>query len=223
MSYHREGDKSQWLLRDQVFAIGDLYERVRSWAERTGAAQTTAALPYAESCHSGQYRKGSAHIPYIYHPLMVACHAILLGYEEDDLIAALLLHDVCEDCTDAQGEPILPEALPVGPAAQEAVRRVTKPEDPNRYAGWERDYYHDISLNRLALIIKLLDRCNNISMMATGFKRWKMADYVMETEEYIVPLIADLEASDREIDRRAAFLIRYQLISDLESAKRLLD
>lgn len=223
MGYRRDGDKSQWLLRDQVFAIGDLYDRVRTWAERAGATQTAAALPYAEAHHDGQFRKGSAHIPYIYHPLMVACHAILIGYEEDDLIAALLLHDVCEDCYDEQGEPIQPDALPVGPAAQEAVRRVTKPEYTNQYPGWERNYYHNISLNRLALIIKLLDRCNNISMMATGFKRWKMADYVLETEEYIVPLLDVLAASDKEIDRRAAFLIRYQLISDLESAKRLLD
>lgn len=213
---------SRWDLRGQVFTIEDLSGYVRAYAERENAAQTAAALPYARSHHEGQFRKGSIQIPYIYHPLLVACHALAMQLTEDDLIAALLLHDVCEDCVDEQGGPILPEMLPVGAAAQEAVRLVTKPDRHAQYDGWEDDYYRNISGNRLATLVKLLDRCNNVSMMASGFTHDKMASYITETEHYIVPFLDILQASGDGSDRRAAFLLRYQLISDLENAKRLL-
>lgn len=213
---------SRWNLRGQVFTIDDLYGYVQSYAAQNGAAQTAAALPYAREHHEGQFRKGPIHIPYIYHPLLVACHALAMQLTDDDLIAALLLHDVCEDCRDEQGRRIAPEALPVGPAAREAVRLVTKPSLEQEYDGWEDDYYRNIAENRLAILVKLLDRCNNVSMMASGFTHHKMAEYITETERYIVPFLDILQASKEESDRRAAFLLRYQLISDLENAKRLL-
>lgn len=213
---------SRWDLRGQVFTIDDLYGYVQAYAEREHAAQTAAALPYARARHEGQFRKGPIHIPYIYHPLLVACHALAMQLTEDDLIAALLLHDVCEDCVDEQGNPIPPENLPVGPVAQEAVRLVTKPDWQDQHGDWEDVYYRNISHNRLAILVKLLDRCNNVSMMASGFTHNKMARYITETEHYIVPFLDILQASDEASDRRAAFLLRYQLISDLENAKRLL-
>lgn len=213
---------SRWNLRGQVFTIDDLYGYVEDYAARTGAAQTAAALPYARTCHEGQLRKGPIPIPYIYHPLLVACHALAMQLEEDDLIAALLLHDVCEDCRNAEGGPILPEDLPVGEAVQTAVRLVTKPDDWTGAPAEEAAYYDAIGGNRLAILVKLLDRCNNVSMMASGFSHAKMAGYIEETERYILPYLDILQASDEAGDRRAAFLLRYQLVSDLENCKRLL-
>lgn len=209
-----------WTLRDQIYAVDELYDCVRAWADQNDAVQTAAALPYAASRHQGQFRRGQSHVPYVYHPLMTACHALAMQLYEDDLIAALLLHDVCEDCVDELGRRIAPEQLPVGPAAQEAVRLVTKPD------WWSLadapEYFRGISGNRLAMLVKLLDRCNNVSMMSSGFDDYKMAEYIDETEEYIVPFCDVLKESTLESDRRAAFLLRYQLVSDLESAKRLL-
>ena len=47
----------------------------------------------------GKFREPmSAQIPYINHPFTMACHALAMGLEDDELIAALLLHDVVEDC-----------------------------------------------------------------------------------------------------------------------------
>lgn len=205
-----------------IYQIDDLYTRIERWAASHHAVQTLAALPYARDHHEGQFRKGQGHIPYIYHPLMVAAHAIAMGREEDDLIAALLLHDVCEDCRNEQGGLIRPEDLPVGKAAQEAVRLVTKPDEAARYDGWEEDYYANIPQNHLALIVKLLDRCNNVSLMAGGFTHDKMEEYIAETERYILPYLDVLDHADDDRDRRTAFLIRYQLVSDLENSKRLL-
>ena len=37
-------------------------------------------------------------------------------------------------------------------------------------------------------IVKILDRCNNISSMATAFSSKKMEDYLRRTEKYVYPL-----------------------------------
>lgn len=213
---------ARWNLRGQVFTIDDLYGYVEGYAARCDASQTAAALPYARARHEGQLRKGPIPIPYIYHPLLVACHALAMQLEEDDLIAALLLHDVCEDCVNEEGGPVVPEDLPVGEAVQEAVRLVSKPEGWTGTLDEEQAYYDAIAGNHLAMLVKLLDRCNNVSMMASGFSHKKMTDYIDETEHYILPYLDTLQASADASDRRAAFLLRYQLVSDLENCKRLL-
>lgn len=212
----------QWDLKDQMFSVDHMYKFVRTYAQSAGAKQTAAALPYAREKHNGQFRKGNGHVPYIYHPLVMACHALALQLNEDDLIAAILLHDVCEDCRDEKGERIRPENLPVGTAVQEAVRLVTKPEREDEYDGWEDDYYKGISRNRLAVIVKVLDRCNNISMMATGFSKKKMAEYIVETEKYVMPLVDIMKKRYEDTCYNAAFLIKYQMLSDIENLKRLL-
>ncbi|MDY6344036.1 MAG: helix-turn-helix domain-containing protein, partial [Sphaerochaetaceae bacterium] len=209
-----------WELRDQMFSVDHMYAFIRSFAQGSGARQTAAALPYARKMHAGQYRKGNGKVPYIYHPLLMSCHALALQLHEDDLIAALLLHDVCEDCLDGNGKRIQPEDLPVGPVARQAVRLVTKPEE--RHAGWEKAYYAAISGNRIATIVKVLDRCNNISLMAGGFSRQKMAQYIAETETYVMPLLDVLKRRYEESCYHAAFLVKYQMLSDMENLKRLL-
>ena len=209
-----------WNLKDQMFSIDHMYRFIRTYAQSNHAKNTAAALPYAKRMHEGQYRKGNGRVPYIYHPLVVACHALALGLNEDELIASCLLHDVCEDCKDDQGKRIRPEDLPVDEAVQETVRLVTKPE--KKYPGWEEEYYNRISDNRLATIVKVLDRCNNISMMATGFSKNKMKEYIVETEKYIMPLVDILKTRYEDTCYNAAFLIKYQMLSNMENLKRLL-
>lgn len=217
-----QADPIEWDLKDQMFSVDHMYRFVRTYAQSAQARQTAAALPYARNQHEGQFRKGNGHVPYIYHPLVMACHALALRLNEDDLIASLLLHDVCEDCRDADGVRIRPEDLPVGEAVQTAVRLVTKPEEADQYDGWEDDYYRGIAGNRLALVVKVLDRCNNISMMATGFSRKKMAEYIVETEKYVMPLVDLMKKKYEDTFYNAAFLIKYQMLSDIENLKRLL-
>ena len=53
--------------------------------------------------HSGQYRRQSKYsgdsekVEYINHPLMMACHAQAMGIKDDDILSAILLHDVVEE------------------------------------------------------------------------------------------------------------------------------
>ena len=96
-----------------------LYARVEAFALENGCTQTLAALPYMREKHSGQYRKGAGAVPFIIHPLDMACHAIALGLGTDELLATVLLHDVCEDC----GIP--PEELPVGENVRNSVKYLT--------------------------------------------------------------------------------------------------
>lgn len=207
----------EWQLKDRMFSEDNMYRFIRTFASAAGCKNTMNALPYAKKMHEGQFRKGEGNIPYIIHPLNMACHALALGLNEDELIAAILLHDVCEDCCDEDGNPIDPKKLPVSETVQEAVRLVTKQKS---YI--EKEYYKALSKNRISVIIKVLDRCNNISMMAAGFTKEKMAKYIKETEEFIMPLLDILKKDYADTCYNAAFLIKYQMLSILENLKRLL-
>ncbi|MCX6751562.1 MAG: HD domain-containing protein [Candidatus Nomurabacteria bacterium] len=54
------------------------------------------ALCFAAQKHDGQYRKGDS-IPYIVHPIQVA-FGVSKYTNDQEIIAAALLHDVLEDC-----------------------------------------------------------------------------------------------------------------------------
>ena len=202
-------------LSNRLFNEDRMYTYVKTYATMKGMAQTLRVLPMAREWHAGQFRKGKDHVPYIYHPLMVACHALALGLDEDDLISAALLHDVCEDCG------IKPEELPVSEAAREAVACLTKDEDYYHNPDQQASYYGTIERNRIAVMVKLLDRCNNVSGMASGFERVKMTSYIKETEQWIYPLFRKARMFYPELSNQI-FLIKYHMISVLETAKRML-
>ncbi|MBR5489226.1 MAG: bifunctional (p)ppGpp synthetase/guanosine-3',5'-bis(diphosphate) 3'-pyrophosphohydrolase, partial [Firmicutes bacterium] len=92
---------------ERVFHEIELMSRVWDYAESRGMKQSLWALDFAAKKHDGQTRKGPEGVPYISHPLYMACQAISLGIADDDMLAAVLLHDVCEDCG------VLPEKLQV--------------------------------------------------------------------------------------------------------------
>ncbi len=73
----------------------------------------------------------------------------------------------------------------------------------------------------LAALVKCFDRVNNLSNMALGFTRDRMAEYVEETERDIVPLLRMIKDEAPEYDD-ACWLLSYQMYSLLETFKRLL-
>ena len=200
---------------ERLFSEEHMYTQVKSAANARGLMQTIRALPYAKEQHKNQFRKGRDEVPYINHPLMMACHALALGIGEDNVLAAILLHDVCEDCS------VQPEQLPVSDEVQSAVRLLTfsclPGEDENKA---RENYYAAIQGSRIASIVKVIDRCNNISTMAVGFDRKGMASYITETETYVMPLLNYIKQTYPEY-YDAAFLLKYHMKSLLESLKRL--
>ncbi|MGN0747773.1 MAG: HD domain-containing protein [Aristaeellaceae bacterium] len=211
-----EHPPQDWTLRHRIFDEGRMYDQVKARAAALGLRDTLRVLPLARQWHAGQYRKGEGDIPYISHPLTMACHALAMGLAEDGLMCAILLHDVPEDC----GVPV--EELPVPPRVQRTIARLTYRclEDESREEA-RRRYYAEIRRDPDAMLVKLLDRCCNVSGMAEGFTRARMAGYVRETEEHVLPLFALLEAQAPAY-ADALWLMRYQLLSLLETFKRLL-
>ena len=108
----------------------------------------------------------------------MACHALSMGLDDDNLISAIMLHDVCEDCG------VMVEDLPVNEETKIAVQLVTKDDTKNT-----QEYYQAIAENGIATMVKLIDRCNNVSGMAAAFNKEKLISYINETEKYVFPLL----------------------------------
>lgn len=176
--------------------------------------ETFKAVDFATEAHQGQTRKKSD-IPYIYHPLNMACHALAMGIYEDEIIAGILLHDVVEDCGKTLKE------LPVNRDTKEIVRLMTREEydEENRDEVLD-EYYHDLGQNAKAALVKCIDRCNNLTNLALAFSRDKMFRYITETERYYPDLIAVIKGVPEYND--AAWLLKYQMESMLDIYKRLL-
>lgn len=198
-----------------------LYAKLEALAQAEGLPETRRALPYMRSQHAGQVRKPTLtgqRTPYLIHPLAMACQAHAMGIREDAVLAAALLHDVCEDCDTP------PEQLPCSAPVQHIVALLTK--DPKRFqeASQARalaEYYRGIEGNPAAMLVKCLDRCNNLSTMASSFSAEKMEQYIAETERYILPLLDRLN-SCRPAWADAVFLLRYQMLGLLETTKAFL-
>lgn len=212
-----------WQLSARIFSEEYMYSRLEASAEAEGLAETCRALPYMRDCHMGQTRKPvlgtGQRVPYIIHPLTAACQAHAMGIREDTVLAAALLHDVCEDCG------VKSEELPFSVPVKSAVSLLTKDAGRFQEVGREAalaEYYRGMQGNQTAMLVKCLDRCNNLSTMAAGFSVEKMAQYIVETEKYILPMFEEIKRCRPDWDG-AAFLLKYQMMSLLETQKALLN
>ena len=187
---------------------------VKTTARNFKLYNTLKAVDYAVEAHEGQKRKRSV-VPYIYHPLNLACHALSMDIKDDAVIAACMLHDVIEDC----GKKT--EDLPVDDETKEIVRLLTceKTSDENRDDVLDA-YYKGIVANPKAALIKCMDRCNNLTTMSWGLSRDRIYRMIKETEEYYPKLIVAIKATPEY--NNAAWLLRYQIESMLDIYKRLM-
>ena len=214
------GGGEDWTVVDTFFSPERMYSRLAVTAEIEGLRNTFFALRFMKKEHEGQFRKPSifsdAKVPYIAHPLMMACHAHALGIREDEIIATILLHDVCEDCG------VDSDSLPVSDGVKNAVALLTYHDDPIiEDSILKKQYYQAISGDRIATIVKILDRCNNISTMASSFSEKKLVSYIDETETYVMPLLEQAKHSIPEyVD--ALYVIKYHMKSVLESLKAIM-
>ena len=162
--------------KDAIYDWQHMKTFVKTTAKNFNMKNTLIAIDYAIEAHEGQKRKKSA-IPYIYHPLNLACHALAMDIKDDEVIAACLLHDVIEDCNKKL------EDLPVSVGTKELVDLLTceKTTDDNRDMILE-EYYGAIVKNPKASLIKCLDRCNNLTTMSWGLSRKRIYRMTKETE-----------------------------------------
>lgn len=112
--------KPDFSFNDRLFDEERMYTFIKGKATALKLAGTLRALPYAREQHKDQRREGKGAVPYINHPLTMVCHALAMGVKDDDILSAILLHDVVEDC----GQKL--EDLP----CNEQVRDIDLPPNP---------------------------------------------------------------------------------------------
>ena len=194
------------------------WEHMKTYVKTTAAhlnmTNTLKALDYAVTKHEGVTRKNSE-IPYIYHPLNMACHALSMGINEDEIIAAILLHDVVEDV-----EGVTLEDLPVNEEARELVRLMTKDKSKGSHDPEMLDkYYAGLASNPKAALIKCIDKCNNMTTMSWGLSRKSKFQQIEEVDKYFPKLLKVVK--DTPEYNNAAWLLKYQMESMLDIYKRL--
>ncbi len=194
-----------------------MYQYVRRKALSGDMAQTLRILPLMRKYHGKQVRKGrDGDIPYIVHPLTIACQCFALGVADDEIIPVALLHDVVEDCG------VTLEELPVTDAVRAALEELTFYKmDGESKAEAKARYYAAIQKDRVAMLVKAMDRCNNVSTMAMCFSREKMLEYIEETLRYVVPLIDRLKKRFPEYEK-ACFQLKYHILGVVESLRHVL-
>ena len=206
-------------IHERLFDETRMYERLERTAEKEHLEETARALSYMKERHDGQFRKGNRfakeQVPYINHPLLMACHAHALGIRDDTLLASILLHDVVEDTGVTAAE------LPFSEEVRTLVSLVSffVPEGMTKEEAKEQ-YYARIRENPKACVIKLIDRCNNVSTMAGSFTPEKTVEYIHESEHYVLPLSRVLQDMPAYSD--LSFILKYHIISILETIKCML-
>ena len=187
---------------------------VKATAKAEGMKESLKAVDFAVKAHEGQFRKNSTDIPYIYHPLNLACHCLAMGIRDDVIIAACLLHDVVEDT------PYTVEDLPVSEDTKHLVSLMTHEKDDDRREEIMREYFKGLASDPRAALIKCVDRCNNMTTMSWGLSRERIYRMINETEEYIYPLLQVIK--DEPEYNNAAWLLSYQIKSMIDIYKRLM-
>ena len=149
---------------------------LKGWLKGRGFNNALKAIHLAERAHIDLKRKSGE--PFISHPIRIANALVSLGVEDEDTIVIAILHDILED-TELTKEYLLTIFTE---DVVEAIDLLTKKDDVSI-----DDYYKDIFYNPKACIVKIADRCHNVSTMYF-FNEEKTANYIQETETYIIPL-----------------------------------
>ena len=193
----------------EIFNAEKMYTYVRGYATALNMTQTLCALGFARKKHEGQLRKSGE--PYIVHPLTMACDALGLGIKDDDTIATILLHDVCEDCG------VQVEELPVNDTVKHGVELMTfQVMNGETKETAKRRYYNMIIQSKEASFAKLIDRCHNVSSMAGTFSIEKLKSYIDETREYVLPLLRQVKETYPE-ESNVLFILKYHITSVIDA------
>ena len=80
------------------------------------------------------------------------------------------------------------------------------------------EYYSNIKESPVCVLVKIADRCNNVSTMAGVFNNKKISLYVEETEKYIIPLCKYGKELYPNLGDEI-FTMKYHILSILDFAK----
>lgn len=198
-----------------VIDVEKLYNYINKFVHDNHMEQSITALDMACRFHEGQTRMEGG--PYIIHPLTIVRHGISLGIRDDNIIATMLLHDVCEDCN------ISPNQMPINDTVKAGVKAMTFVVEPGEDKEEARvKYFQNIINNREATITKMFDRCNNVSTMALIFSKQRLLKYIAETDKHVIPLIKKARVRYPEL-QQICFAVEYQMTCMLNSVEILIE
>ncbi|MBR3115849.1 bifunctional (p)ppGpp synthetase/guanosine-3',5'-bis(diphosphate) 3'-pyrophosphohydrolase [Candidatus Saccharibacteria bacterium] len=161
-----------------------MFTYLRGRLDGPGFDQSRTALVFARKAHAGQFRKGGA--PYIVHPLSMACDAIACKGATDEIIATILLHDVCEDCN------IPLSALPVNDVVRQGVKLMTiRPFHGEEKIETKRRYFNELLDSKEAVICKAFDRYANLNDAEGALTEEAIVKNIHETHEFLMPVLKE--------------------------------
>lgn len=183
--------------QSEYWMIQSAYEYVEYYAIQNELLNTAIALPLARGLHNGDHRKSALvkgdityRLPYIIHPLIV-CKMLMelqipLSHDEQDILfASALCHDMIEDIPFMDHGKELMIQYHLHKNVYETVLTVTKRKDFTKEE--EQEHFRKIAENKLAMLIKLSDRGNNVEDLYNMSAK-KVHEYVAETHEYLFPI-----------------------------------
>lgn len=161
-----------------------MFTYLRGRLDGPGFEQSRAALVFARKAHAGQTRKNGA--PYIVHPLSMACDAIACKGATDEIVATILLHDVCEDCN------IPLSALPVNDVVRQGVKLMTiRPFEGEEKLETKRRYFHELLDSKEAIICKAFDRYANLNDADGALAEEAIVKNIIETHTLLMPMLKE--------------------------------
>ena len=169
-----------------------MYTYLRGRLDAPGFEQSRAALVFARKAHGGQTRKNGT--PYIIHPLAMACDAIAMRGATDEIVATVLLHDVCEDCN------IPLSALPVNDVVKRGVKYMTiRAFGDEAKIETKKRYFHELLESKEAVVCKAFDRYMNLNDMEGVFEEERIVKNIVETHELLMPVLKEAKYEYPEI------------------------
>ena len=160
------------------------------------------ALRWAAKCHRHHHRKGSD-LPYITHPVSAALFLIRAGIDDDEILAAAMLHDVVED-TDCSIE-ILASQFPSRVVTLVAAMTERHHDEDGRKRTWQErktEHLQHIAAEPWeARAIVLADKLHNLGSMVfdldNGEELWsRFTSSPERTLWYYREMIAAAEQGD---------------------------
>jgi GTP diphosphokinase / guanosine-3',5'-bis(diphosphate) 3'-diphosphatase len=142
-------------------------------------ARLLAAVDLAAEKHRAQRRKSAGDVPYINHPVRVArLLAEVGGVDDEDILAAAVLHDTLEDTATTRAE--LDAAF--GQGVRRLVEEVTDDKSLPKAERKRLQIVHAPGLSTAAALIKLADKISNVGDMIhsppVDWPLQRIADYL---------------------------------------------
>lgn len=159
-----------------------MYTHLSGFCKGADMKSSLRALGFMREKHGNQMRSNGQ--SFIVHPLWMANYAIALGIKDDDIVATILLHDVCEDTGTKS------EELPFNDTIRKGVKYMTfRKYDHEDKQVAKRRYFNELLESREALMCKGLDRFMNLSTMEGILSEEAIIKNIKETDELLLPVM----------------------------------